>query len=80
MARHLPSFVINHGVVTPVEVQKLLNESMVSKALVWGVFLVLRGRGGLQGSILAELLHVLKARASGAPHLRKFGRSAFRLA
>ena len=29
MAKHLPSFVINHGVVTPVEVQKLLNESMV---------------------------------------------------
>ncbi|KAL9957677.1 hypothetical protein ACROYT_G034601 [Oculina patagonica] len=29
VARHLPSFVINHGVVTPVEVQKLLNESMV---------------------------------------------------
>ena len=29
VAKHLPSFVINHGVVTPVEVQKLLNESMV---------------------------------------------------
>lgn len=29
VAKHLPSFVINHGVVTPVEVQKLLNECMV---------------------------------------------------
>lgn len=29
VAKHLPSFVINHGVVVPVEVQKLLNESMV---------------------------------------------------
>ena len=30
IASHLPSFVINHGVVTPMEVQQLLNESMVS--------------------------------------------------
>ncbi|KAJ7340119.1 Alpha-1,6-mannosylglycoprotein 6-beta-N-acetylglucosaminyltransferase A [Desmophyllum pertusum] len=29
VSSHLPSFVINHGVVTPMEVQKLLNESMV---------------------------------------------------
>ncbi|XP_073230244.1 alpha-1,6-mannosylglycoprotein 6-beta-N-acetylglucosaminyltransferase A-like [Porites lutea] len=29
VAQHLPSFVINHGVVTPAEVRKLLNESMV---------------------------------------------------
>lgn len=29
IASHLPSFVINHGVVTPMEVQQLLNESMV---------------------------------------------------
>ncbi|CAH3119298.1 unnamed protein product [Porites lobata] len=29
VAPHLPSFVINHGVVTPAEVRKLLNESMV---------------------------------------------------
>ena len=29
MASSLPTFVINHGVVTPAEVQKLLNESMV---------------------------------------------------
>jgi len=29
VAKYLPSFVINHGVVTPMEVQKLLNESMV---------------------------------------------------
>ena len=29
VANYLPSFVINHGVITPMEVQKLLNESMV---------------------------------------------------
>lgn len=29
VARHLPNFVINHGVVSQAEVQKLLNESMV---------------------------------------------------
>lgn len=29
VASHLPSFVINHGVVTPMELQQLLNESMV---------------------------------------------------
>ena len=52
MAKHLPSFVINHGVVTPVEVQKLLNESMVSKSIDWCVFISLRGRGDLQCSIL----------------------------
>lgn len=31
VARHLPNFVINHGVVSQAEVQKLLNESMVIK-------------------------------------------------
>ena len=38
MSKHLPSFVINHGVVTPVEVQKLLNESMVSKSVCCRIF------------------------------------------
>ena len=33
VSSHLPSFVINHGVVTPMEVQKLLNESMVWKSV-----------------------------------------------
>ena len=31
VAKYLPDFVVNHGVVSQAEVQKLLNESMVRK-------------------------------------------------